>query len=333
MVHRICRIRPWVFLLGVPLVLPAGVTIAQQGPVTAMYADDQKRHQALALSFFRFEQPPTPTVSAPLYVYLSAGDLERAFDQPEFRPDAAIVPTNTTLEMAASSPATQQVLVERVNRQPDVMRDLDDQITARRQQRSAAGGGDLLEVGVDTFVAQLPRGATQKASGPFPKLVCFVATDFSKGGAVDRRELFTQDRVRKGIAGCLEAADRAGAQSLVMPLMGAASSGTASNDVMFEGQRVLKECRLMNSIAGIALGIHDFAPRRRSLRELGIVQWDEEIIGMFRVPPDSRQARSAQAAYRAYVPHIRSALRRGLEGQKTTANDADGRCAAIFNAQ
>jgi hypothetical protein len=60
--------------------------------------------------------------------------------------------------------------------------------------------------------------------------------------------------------------DAAGAQSLVLPLMGAASS---REQALYEGQRVLKECRLINATAGIALGIHDFAEARRSLTEIG----------------------------------------------------------------
>src|SRR6185295_12941593 len=125
------------------------------------------------------------------------------------------------------APATQRVLIARVQKQGDVLRDLEDQIAARRKQSSAAPGGEpgLLRIGVDTFVAQLPRRAGDAQShGAFPKAACLIATDFANGGAVDRRELFAQDRVRKGIAACLAALDAAGAQSVVVPLMGAASS-------------------------------------------------------------------------------------------------------------
>ena len=41
--------------------------------------------------------------------------------------------------------------------------------------------------------------------------------------------------------------------------MGAASGKIQGKDALFEGQRILKECRLINAAAGIALGIHDFA--------------------------------------------------------------------------
>jgi hypothetical protein len=102
---------------------------------------------------------------------------------------------------------------------------------------------------------------------------------------------------------------------------------------MFEGQRVLMECRLINSTAGIALGIHDFAAGRRSLREIGIVQWDREIEVMFNVPSSSRAAASAQTAYRAYAEQVREAFRRGLAGEKTTASDLKGSCNTILDAQ
>jgi hypothetical protein len=115
--------------------------------------------------------------------------------------------------------------------------------------------------------------------------------------------------------------------------MGAASSSTQENDVLYEGQRVLKECRLINATAGIALGIHDFAPGRRSLHQIGLVQWDQEIVGMFKVPSGSRAAQGAQSAYRAYAEKIKEAFRKGLAGEKTTASDVNGSCNAIFNGQ
>ena len=323
-------------IIGVSLSMLAGVAVAQQGSVAAMFGEDQKRDASLAPSFVPADLPATKAASFPLRVYLSAGDLERAFDRTEFRPDAAIIPTNTDLLITAPAPATQRTLIQRIQKQADVMRDLEDQIAARRKQPAAAPGGEpgLLRIGVDTFVAQLPRGAGEsRGQGAFPKTACLIATDFANGGAVDRRELFAQDRVRKGIAACLAALDAAGAQSLVLPLMGAASSNTQAKDAMLEGQRALKECRLINSTAGIALGIHDFAADRRSLREIGVVQWDQEIVGMFKVPPGSRAERSAQVAYRAYADQVKQAFKKGLAGEKTTAGDLNGNCNAILNVQ
>ena len=81
---------------------------AQQGPVAAMFGDDQKRGEEIALSFATSEVPPTSVAAFPAQVYLTGGDLERAFDTSRFRPDAAIVPTNTDLMITAASPATQQ---------------------------------------------------------------------------------------------------------------------------------------------------------------------------------------------------------------------------------
>lgn len=306
------------------------------GPVAAMFAAEQKRDAARAASFDTVDLPASKAAAFPARAHLGAGDLERAFDRSEFRPDAAIVPTNTDLVISAPQPATQRVLIDRVRRQPAVLRDLEDQVAMRRKETAAAPGGEpgLLPIGLGTFVARLPRGASSgRAPGAFPKSVCLIATDYAKGGAIDRRELFAQDRLRKGIEACLTALDAGGAQSIVVPLVGAASSETQSNDAMFEGQRVLMECRLLNATAGIALGIHDFAASRRSLREIGVVQWDRELDVMFKVPSGSRAAASAETAYRAYAEQVREAFRRGLAGGKTTASDLKGSCNAILDAQ
>jgi hypothetical protein len=319
-----------VFLLS----LAAAIAVAQQGPVAAMFGSDQKRHQALGSSFTSLDLAPTKAAAFPAIVYVGAGDLERAFDVPEFRPDAAIVPTNTDLQLTAPAPATQGVLVDRVRKQGSVMRDLEDQLSARRKQPPAdKSEPGILRVGVDVVTVQLPRMGGDRSGAAFPKTVCLIPTDFPKGGAIDRRELFAQDRFRKGIAACLNELDAAGIQSLTLPLMGAASSGTQTRDAQFEGQRLLKECRLINSAAGIALGIHDFAPSRRSVREIGIIQWDQEISGMFSVPQGSRAAEAAQQAYRTFAEQMNQAIRKGLAGEKTTPGDVNGACSAVFTGQ
>jgi hypothetical protein len=297
------------------------IAFAQEGAVATMFRDDLKREQALALSFQPIELPAVGSVP-PLQLYLSAGDLERAFDKPEFRPDAAIVPTNTGLVITAASPSTQRVLMQRVQKHAEVYADLQDQVAARRK---GAPAGEVLQIGLDYVVVELPRkGSASGGTGAFPRMVCLVATDFPTGGAVDRRELFTQDRVRKGVTGCLTALDAAGARTVVMPLMGAASAKTQKDDPVYEGQRLLKECRHLNSAAGVALGIRDFAPNRRSVREIGIVQWNKEIAEMF------KGGRIAQAAYRQYAEQINQAVTKGLAGANTTSSDVDGNCAATF---
>jgi hypothetical protein len=328
MAQRNRNTRTFILVIVSVISLPFGQALAQQGPVAFMFGDDQKRGEEIALSFATTEMAPTATAAFPSKIYLTGGDLERAFDTPRFRADAAIVPTNTDLDITASSPATQRVLIDRVRKQSAVMRDLQEQIAAHRKQSPAA-----LNIGLDSFVVQLPRQGSKQASGAFPKMVCLIPTDFAKGGAIDRRELFAQDRVRKGITACLSALDAAGAKSLVLPLMGAASSGTVTKDAAFEGQRVLKECRLLNSVAGIALGIHDFAPSRRSIREIGIIQYDQELDEMFSLPRGTRLAQTAQNAYRVYADQVKLALNKGLAGEKTTSSDVDGSCTAIFNAQ
>jgi hypothetical protein len=322
--------------IGIGLALLTAAAFAQQsGPVGAMFRSDQQKYASLARSFLPVEVPATKDANFPLRVYLSAGDLERAFDRPEFRPDAAIVPTNTDLEISAPTPDTQRVLIDRVKKQPEVMRDLENQIGARKKQSPAAAGADpgVLRIGADAFLAQLAPAGNAQSQGAFPRAACLIATDFANGGAVDRRELFAQDRLRRGIATCLDGLDAGGAKSVVVPLVGAASSKTQAKDTEYEGQRTLKECRLINATAGIALGVHDFATRRRSLREIGVVQWDQEVDGMFKVPAGSRAEKLAQTAYRTYAEQIQEAFRKGLSGQKTTSSDLKGSCSGILNAQ
>ena len=326
--------RVHLFLAWSLLSIASGMAIAQQSPVAAMFADDQKRGATIALSFSATEGPPATVGDVPLQIYLTAGDLARAFDMPAFRPGAAIVPTNTELQITAASPATQAVLVERVRKQPDVMRDLQAQIAARRAQPRAPSGEPRP---ARHWRGHLRRAVAtaggQAAEWRIPGSVCLIATNFATGGAIDRRELLAQDRLRKGIAGCLAALDASGIESVVVPLMGAASSSIQANDPAFEGQRVLKGCRLLNSLAGIALGIHDFAPARRNLREIGVIQWDRELAEMFTLPKGTRLAQTAQNAYRDYTEQIKLALRKGLNGEKTTAADVDGSCNAIFSVQ
>jgi hypothetical protein len=306
---------------------PAG---AARAPVAAMYGDDQLRGKAITLGFQTASLPATNTAAFPVQIYLTQGDLQRAFDESRFRPDAAIVPTNTDLQLTAGSPATQKVLIDRVQRQPAVMKTLQDQADARRG-RGAGGQAGPLEIGVDTFVAQLSASPGPESS--FPGNVCLIATDFANGAAIDRRELFAQDRFRRGIAACLRALDAAGAHSVVVPLVGAASSGTQATDPQYEGQRLLMECRLTNAVAGIALGIADFAATRRSLREIGIIQWEQEILGMFGATRGAAMSRAAQTAYRTYTNQVKLALRNGLAGQKTTPGDVSGACSGILNPQ
>lgn len=319
--------------IALGIVIAGAGAPAQNSPVAAMFASDQKRNAGFGASFVGLDLPRTATARASARVYLSAGDLARAFDDPAFRPDAAIVPTNTDLLLTAPEPGTQAVLVSRVQKHPAILRDLEAQLSARRTSLAPAGGPPAaLQIGTDSVVVRLPRGASAQREGmAFPTSACLIATDFAKGNALDQRELFSQARFRKGIAACLGGLDAAGATSVVLPLMGAASSEPQQRDAFDEGQRVLKECRLINATAGIALGIHDYAGSRRGLREIGIVQWDEEIRGMFTALGEGQQAQNIRAAYANYAAQVSQTFRRGLAGTPTAASDMQGRCSGVLD--
>src|SRR5919107_729617 len=92
---------PFALLVGMVTVLAAALVTAQS-PVAAMYGDDQVRNKAITLGFVT---AAIPAASFPAAVYLTQGDLQRAFDASRFRPDGAFVPTNTDLQLTAPSPA------------------------------------------------------------------------------------------------------------------------------------------------------------------------------------------------------------------------------------
>ena len=53
---------------------------------------------------------------------------------------------------------------------------------------------------------------------------------------------------------------------------------------------------------------------------------------MFKVPVGSRAAGAAQQAYRTFAEQMNQAIRKGLDGEKTTPNDVNGSCSAVFSA-
>jgi len=75
---------------------------------------------------------------------------------------------------------------------------------------------------------------------------------------------------------CLLDLDSRGAKSIAMPLIGAASAwtvGRPGSDADFE----FRQCRMINSIAGVGLGLYQFLPNRKSIEEVGIVQWTVDL--------------------------------------------------------
>lgn len=117
MVHHSRHSRSGIVLSVIAVMAAVRVLLAQRDAVATMFRTDLKRGDALAPSFLPIVLPAAGA-AGPLHVYLSAGDLERAFDAELFRPDAAIIPTNTGLVINAASPTSQRVLVARVAKQP-----------------------------------------------------------------------------------------------------------------------------------------------------------------------------------------------------------------------
>jgi hypothetical protein len=103
MTQRSCLVSALVLLVLAGL---TATTAQERRPVAALHAAEQQRERALAASFTTIDVMAVNSVRSPLQVSLTAGDLERAFDTPAFRPDAAIIPTNTELVLASENPTT-----------------------------------------------------------------------------------------------------------------------------------------------------------------------------------------------------------------------------------
>ena len=107
--------------------------------------------------------------------------------------------------------------------------------------------------------------------------------------------------------------DDRGVRSVVLPLVGAASNYTTAGVLNGKEQQLLR-CRLINSIAGIALGIKAFVLKSKSIQEIGIVQWDQDLFKLF-FNPGSGEAKSRE--YPLLSENVLNTMKRGLDGRAT----------------
>jgi hypothetical protein len=324
-------------LFGVCGIGASWTALAEDRPVASWFTDQQSASQ-FTRSFYKVQLPATPAGPQELSVFLTVGDIAVAFDRARFRPDGAIVPTNMNLDLYASFPATQAILIQRVSADPPTLHNLQTQVDAERKRHGSdlAAGSGVLSLATGTFTASLKRvPLTNNArSQPFPTTVCLIATDYPTGGSISRRDLFTQGQVRIGVKDCLLSLDKSGAHSVMMPLIGAASIATQGEALSDPKERLLLRCRLVNAISGIALGISDFAPTRHAVEEIGIVQWDKDLLRLFSAPnrPVTPKIEEALAHdYQDYSQGVIETLRRGLGGKLTTGDDLKERdCNSIL---
>jgi hypothetical protein len=314
-------------LFGICGIGASWTALAEDLPVASWFTDRQGSSQ-FARSFYEEQLSATPTEPRELSVYLTVGDIAVAFDEARFRPDGAIVPTNMNLDLHASFPATQAILIRRVSADPTALHDLQTQVEAERKRHGSgiAAGSAVLALATGTFTASLKRVplTNDARSRPFPTTVCLIATDRPTGGSISRRDLFTQSQVRIGVKDCLLSLDKSGAHSVMMPLIGAASIATQGKALADPKERLLLRCRLVNAISGIALGISDFAPTRGAVEEIGIVQWDTDLLRLFSAPnrPVTPKIEEALARdYQDYSQGVIETLKRGLQGKLTTGDD------------
>lgn len=284
-------------------------------PLRAAYDFARDNHRDLQFSF-RIDLVKTAPKQDDLPVYFLAGRLEDLFDNPQHRPDAVILPTNAGLDLSKAFPTTQKrVLAPRLEVSPPDFNRVQAEMRACVSERKSK----RLELATDFCGIHLQSDP----SGPLkmPALACLIATDEPGGGsgAMEQRDLYTQARVAQGIEKCLRWLDEQKARSVVLPQIGAASGWTGESHIPGLGKRNLLQCRLLNSIAGIGLGIAKGAANLTSLREIALVQYDDD----FRKQLEDVPAEQRDKAYRIYANQAETAWVRALRGEGVEAKDLD----------
>ncbi len=261
--------------LVVGLLLSARASSGADQPVRQLYLDAKTNAPLLNRSFSTYR----PQGSSNLDVYLFPSDVELALDKREFRPDAMIMPTNDELLFEAEFPGTQKLLVGKLKRDSTTFERVVSEAKSYMKDRKK------LIIATDAYYIQLkPNGAAPgTVNQPFPSFVCLIATDEKEGGsiAVKFTPLLTQFKVKEGIQKCLAWLDAQGVKSVVMPLIGSRGGTRKGGSLTEENERKWMQCRHLNSIAGIGLGISDFLPKLNHIQEIGVVQYTGDLKTMF----------------------------------------------------
>jgi hypothetical protein len=213
----------------------AGVVLAQQKPVAAMFGDDQKRGETIASSFSTAEIAPTASAKflhcRSISPRVTGARVRTALIFGRTRPSADQYRTADDGSLARHPNACS---LDRVRKQSTVMRDLEEQIAARQKQSPATADG-VLNIGwTRSWRCCLVRAA-RRASGAFPKRCVWSPPDFAKGGANrSSRAVRAGPCSGRDCRACLTALDAG--RSVARPAThGRASSGTLAKDAAFEG--------------------------------------------------------------------------------------------------
>ena len=203
-------------------------------------------------------------------LYIMDGDLNRTFDHAEFRPSAAVLPTNTRVNIEDPFPVTQRLLLRSRLTEAE-MRVIDEKISL----------GTKLDLGRDSLVVTLPDDSGD--IGTLPRKLCLIATDLPGGGVINDKDFYFQKPLGEGLASCFEGIDRLNATSVVTPLVGSALFAVKPGTPLTRDQRRLKICRLLNSLGGIVIGLARSATDSKSIQEVGIIFYTKELNDLFQL--------------------------------------------------
>jgi hypothetical protein len=297
---------------------------ASAGPIKALYLEQRDQEKRWIRLYADQPVAPPASASAPAQrvqtrVYLYVGSIEQSFDQGEKQADAVILPTNDQLKLEGRYPETQRVLMTRVFADYKLKEAVGTELREKRKHR--------LSMANEPVVLELWSSAVPAKTPSFPRYVCLIATDESTSGSGAYREFFSQRLIAEGIRDCLLNLDSKGVKSVVLPLIGSASAWTEGKPGSKQ-DRAFRQCRMINSIAGIGLGLYQFLPNRKAIEEIGVVQWTTDLERQYQPGTDM----TTQASIAEYGSRAIETLKTTVNGQMAvpTKGGPEDDCHAIY---
>jgi hypothetical protein len=215
-----------------------------------------------------------------MQMFLVAGDIADFVSKPQYRVNAIIASTNVLFDLNGQYPLVQTAIF---NALPQESREqLVQRFQIEADKRFSKYNLQPTRItDVSRSLVLLDGAAVESLvlapiSGN-PSRFCFLATDYPTGGTATLPpyvEFNKPERISVGVATCLSANGDAVA-SVVMPLIGAATSGQIS--------QWLRACRMRNALIGDLDGLGNYLAavdpmgKPIQLREVGIVVWDRDM--------------------------------------------------------
>ena len=194
--------------------------------------------------------------------FLVVGDILSFVGKPStlrFPVDALIISTNVQLRFDTDNPRVQKKFRDIL---PKTQRQLIEESFRKKGRLSAVKEELLVDLGNFS-----------------PRFVCFLATDKYDGGTFEDPKwqvLLDVDNIKIGVERCLNRLQKAGATTIVTPLIGSSANPLVEKETYIKDKFLREEHieRRVRSLEGIIAGAESSKP---APREFGIVVWGQDV--------------------------------------------------------